>query len=384
MSEIQLPSQFESFAEARKQGFIAVKNLKEQGKKVAGVFCTYAPVELVLAAGAVPVGLCAFSDETIPEAEKVLPRNLCPLVKSSYGFAITDKCPYMYFSDLMIGETTCDGKKKMYELLGEIKNIHVMQLPQTQNDEASQELWYKEVLRLKDRIEHDFGVTISDEDIKAAIKIKNEERKLLKEFYELSKSCPPPITGAEQLKVLYGSQFKFDPEVKNREIQAAIDKVKADQANGVQNVSESAKRILITGCPLAGVTEKVVRAIEESGGVVVAYENCIGVKPVERLVDETMDPYQAIADRYLQIGCSVMSPNNNRLELLSRLVQEFKVDGVVEMTLQACHTYNLETTQIRKHMQKEEVPFISVETDYSTSDAAQLKTRLAAFIEMLA
>ncbi|MEL1135572.1 double-cubane-cluster-containing anaerobic reductase [Desulfitobacterium sp. THU1] len=383
MSENQLPSQFESFGEARQQGFLAVKNLKDQGKKVAGVFCTYAPLELVLAAGAVPVGLCAFSDETIPEAEKVLPRNLCPLIKSSYGFAITDKCPYMYFSDLMIGETTCDGKKKMYELLGEIKNLHVMQLPQSQNDEASKELWYKEVLRLKERIEQDFGVTITDENIKKAIKIKNEERKLLKEFYELSKACPPPITGAEQLKVLYGSQFKFDPGTKLRDIREAIDKVKADQANGVENVAKSAKRILITGCPLAGVTEKVVKAIEESGGVVVAYENCIGIKPIENLVDETIDPYQAIADRYLKIGCSVMTPNTNRMELLTRLVDEFKVDGVVEMTLQACHTYNLETAQIRNLMQKEEVPFISVETDYSTSDAAQLKTRLAAFIEML-
>lgn len=384
MSEIKLPSQFESFGDARKQGFIAVKNLKEQGKKVAGVFCTYAPVELVLAAGAVPIGLCAFSDETIPEAEKELPRNLCPLVKSSYGFAITDKCPYMYFSDLMIGETTCDGKKKMYELLGEIKNLHVMQLPQTQEDEASQELWYKEVLRLKERIEQDFGVTITDEDIKQAIKLKNEERKVLKEFYELSKACPPPITGSEQLKVLYGSQFKFDQEAKIQEIKELIEKIKADMANGVENVSKSAKRILITGCPLAGVTEKIVKAIEESGGVVVAYENCIGIKPIENLVDETMDPYKAIADRYLKIGCSVMTPNNNRLELLSRLVKEFKIDGVVEMTLQACHTYNLETATIRKHLQKEDVPFISIETDYSTSDVAQLKTRLAAFIEMLA
>lgn len=384
MSELSLPSQFESFGDARKQGFIAVKNLKEQGKKVAGVFCTYAPQELILAAGAVPIGLCAFSDETIPDAEKVLPRNLCPLVKSSYGFAITEKCPYMYFSDLMIGETTCDGKKKMYELLGKIKNMHVMQLPQNQTDEISKELWYQEVLRLKARIEQDFGVTITDEDIRAAIKTKNEERKVLKEFYELSKACPPPITGSEQLKVLYGSQFKFDQETKIREIREIIEKIKADQEKGVQNVSPSAKRILITGCPLAGVTEKVVKAIEESGGVVVAYENCIGIKPVERLVDETMDdPYRAIADRYLQIGCSVMTPNNNRFELLSRLVKEFKVDGVVEMTLQACHTYNLETAQIRELMQKEDVPFISIETDYSTSDVAQLKTRLAAFIEML-
>jgi benzoyl-CoA reductase/2-hydroxyglutaryl-CoA dehydratase subunit BcrC/BadD/HgdB len=383
MSQNALPSQFDGFADARKQGFLAVKNLKDEGKKVAGVFCTYSPVEIVLATGAVSVGICAFSDETTAEAEKVLPRNLCPLIKSSYGFAITDKCPYMFFADLVIGETTCDGKKKMYELLADIKNVHVLQLPQSQNDENSKELWYKEVLLLKERVEKDFGVVITDENIKAAIRIKNEERRLLKEFYELSKSCPPPITGAEQLKVLYGSQFKFDIEAKNKELRETIDKVKNDYENGVENVSKTAKRILITGCPLAGVTEKVVSAIEESGGVVVAYENCIGVKPAENLIDENVEPYRAISDRYLKIGCSVMTPDTNRYELLSELVKEFKVDGVVEMTLQACHTYAIETASIRSRLQKENVPFISVETDYSTSDTAQLKTRLAAFIEML-
>ncbi|MDR7870735.1 MAG: double-cubane-cluster-containing anaerobic reductase [Tissierellaceae bacterium] len=383
MTNNNLPSTFENFADARKEGFLTVKNLKDEGKKVVGTFCTYTPVEIFLAAGAVPVGLCAFSDETIPEAEKTLPSNLCPLIKSSYGFAITEKCPYMYFADMIVGETTCDGKKKMYELLGEIKNVHVMQLPQTQKDEVSKDMWYKEVLALKERVEKDFDVTITDEDIKKAIAIKNEERKLLQEFYGLSKSCPPPITGTEQLKVLYGSQFKFDYESKNQELRNIIDKVKKDYENGVENVSKDAKRILITGCPLAGVTEKVVTAIEESGGVVVGYENCIGAKTADRLVDENEEPYKALADRYLQIGCSVMTPDTNRYELLSELVEEYKVDGVVEMTLQACHTYAIETYEIRKLMQDKDIPFISVETDYSTSDVAQLKTRLAAFIEML-
>lgn len=383
MTNNNLPNEFENFADARKEGFLAVKNLKDEGKKIVGTFCTYTPVEIFLAAGAVQVGICSFSDETIPEAEKTLPSNLCPLIKSSYGFAVTEKCPYMYFADLIVGETTCDGKKKMYELLGEIKNVHVMQLPQTQSDEVSKDMWYKEVLALKEKVEQDFDVTITDEDIKKAITIKNEERKLLQEFYGLSKSCPPPITGSEQLKVLYGSQFKFDYEVKNKELRNIIDKVKKDYEDGVENVSKSAKRILITGCPLAGVTEKVVTAIEESGGVVVGYENCIGIKTADRLVDENEDPYKAIADRYLNIGCSVMTPDTNRYELLSEIVEEFQVDGVVEMTLQACHTYTIETSQIRKLMQNKDVPFISVETDYSTADVAQLKTRLAAFIEMV-
>ncbi len=384
MKENQLPKNFESFADARKQGFLHIKALKDAGKNVVGTFCTYTPAEVIMATGAVCVGICSFSDETIPEAERVLPRNLCPLIKSSYGFALTEKCPYMYFSDLLVGETTCDGKKKMYELLGELKDTHVLQLPQTQTDEVSKEMWYKEVLRLKDRLEEKFGVVITDEDIKAAIKLKNEERIVLKELYELSKACPPPISGAEQLKVLYGSQFKFDYNVKLHELRDTVAKIKQDYEKGERPVSESAKRILITGCPLAGATEKVVTAIEESGGVVVAYENCIGAKTVERLVDENEEPYKAIADRYLQIGCSVMTPDTKRYELLTRLIDEFQVDGVVEMTLQACHTYAVETQSIRRLVQDRDVPFISVETDYSAADSAQLKNRLAAFIEMMA
>ena len=383
MNNNVLPSTFENFADARKEGFLTIKNLKDEGKKVVGTFCTYTPVEILLAADIIPIGICSYSDETIPEAEKHLPSNLCPLIKSSYGFAITEKCPYMYFSDMIVGETTCDGKKKMYELLGEIKNVYVMQLPQTQDDEDSKKLWYEEVLKLKEKVEEEFDLIITEDKLRAAIKIKNEERRLLQEFYGLSKSCPPPITGAQQLEVLYGSQFKFDYESKNRELRSIINKVKKDYEDGVDNVSKSAKRILVTGCPLSGVTGKVVTAIEESGGVVVGYENCVGIKAADRLVDESIDPCKAIADRYLQIGCSVMTPDTNRYELLSQSVEEFKVDGVVEMTLQACHTYAIETSQIRKLMQDKDIPFISVETDYSTADLAQLKTRLGAFIEML-
>ena len=144
-------------------------------------------------------------------------------------------------------------------------------------------------------------------------------------------------------------------------------------------------RILITGCPIGGATEKVIRAVEDNGGVVVAFENCNGAKSFDKLVDEeNPDVYDALARRYLNIGCSVMTPNPNRLDLLDRLIDEFKVDGVVEMTLQACHTYNVESLSIRKFVnEKKEIPYINVETDYSQADIGQLNTRIAAFIEML-
>ena len=379
----ELPEVFESFAEARKQGFLAMKKIKDSGKGVVGLFCTYTPLEIFMAADLVSVGLCSTSDETIPDAEKVLPGNLCPLIKSSYGFAITDKCPYMYFSDLVVGETTCDGKVKMYELLGQEKNVHILELPRRQDTAEAMALWRAEIVRLKERVEKDFGVTITDDDLRDAIRRRNIERRLLKELYELSTLTPPPLTGLRQLQVLFGSQFKFDWEGKVAEIRNAIDSIRSAYDAGERPVSPQAPRILVTGCPMGGVTEKVIKVIEDAGAVVVVYENCTGAKQMDRQCREEGDPITNIAEHYLQIGCSVMTPDRNRFELLERLCGQFQVDGVVEMTLQACHTYAIEAHSIKTFLQSKQIPYLQLETDYGTADIGQLSTRAGAFVEML-
>lgn len=378
-----LPEIFEEFSEARRNGFIAAKTFKEQNKPMVGTFCTFMPQELPLAMGAATVSLCATSDETVGEAEKDLPRNLCPLIKSSYGFGKTDKCPYFYFSDLVVGETTCDGKKKMFELMGEYKPVHVMQLPNNPTTKEAHEMWKAEIIRLKESLEDQFKTTISEEDIKKAINLKNRERQTLKDFYSLGKLNPPAISGGDILKVLYGSTFKFDREETIKEVSALTQKVMQEYEAGKK--LEQKPRILITGCPIGGVTEKVVKAIEDNGATVVFYENCMGAKAVEDNVDESNpDVYEALAEKYLKIGCSCMSPNDNRFKLLDRAIDEYQVDAVVDVILQACHTYAVETMNVKRFVNdNKDKPYISVETDYSTSDIGQLNTRMAAFIEML-
>ena len=150
MKDLSLPKKFEEYVDIRKQGFIRAMDYKKNGGKIAGCLCTYTPQEILDAGGIGSVGLCGTSNETIPDAEKVLPKNLCPLIKSTYGFAMTEKCPYTYFSDIIIGETTCDGKKKMYELLGEIKDVHVMHLPQGKDRPYIYDNWYQECVYLKE------------------------------------------------------------------------------------------------------------------------------------------------------------------------------------------------------------------------------------------
>ena len=377
-----LPEVFEEFAEQRKKSFLGVKQLKDKGIPVIGSYCTYFPQEIAMVMGAASVSLCSTSDETIPDAERDLPKNLCPLIKSSYGFAITDKCPFFYFSDLVVGETTCDGKKKMYEYMSEFKDVYLMELPNTQGEEALK-LWKSEMIRFKEYLEKKFDVEITEEKLREAIKINNEGIRALKGLYEVMKNDPAPIKGQDLFKVLYGSTFKFDRSAIPGEVNALVDKIKKEYAEG--KMEEKKPRILVTGCPIGGATEKVIRAIEDNGGIVVTYESCSGAKSIDKLVDEdNPDVYDALARRYLNIGCSVMTPNPNRLELLGRLIDEYRVDGVVEMILQACHTYNVESLGIRRFVnEKKGKPYISVETDYSQADIGQLNTRIAAFIEML-
>ena len=200
----------ESLSKARENGFSELEQLKKSGKKVVGTYCLFAPYEVIAASGALPVSLCGMKEEPIAHAEKHLPRNLCPLIKSSYGYAITGTCPYFFYSDLVVGETTCDGKKKMFEYLGNITPVHVMRLPDSNTREEDFASWKQEIRYLKERIEKDLGLEITEENLQHAINEKNEERRVFREFYELSKLDPPPLSGLEVFRVLFSSGYAFD------------------------------------------------------------------------------------------------------------------------------------------------------------------------------
>lgn len=378
----ELPEIFEEFAEQKKQSFLTIKEFKEKGTPIIGAYCSYFPREIAIAMGAVPVGLCSSSEETVQIAESILPKNICPLIKSSYGYAISDRCPYFHFSDLVVGETTCDGKKKMYEMMAEFKDVFVMELPNIQSEKGL-ELWKQEIIRLRHYLEEKFQVVITEDDIKHAIQIENRRRIALKRLYEVMKLDPVPIMGMELLDVLYGSKYKLNLEKVPKELDALTNQILEEYEEKPKK--EHRPRILITGCPIGGDSKKVVKAIENNGGVVVAFENCTGAKVIDKLVDENNpDVYDAIAKKYFYIGCAIMTPNDNRIELLGRMIDDFKVDGVVEMILSGCHSVQMESISVRNFVNEEKhIPFLDIVTDYSQGDIGQLNTRMAAFIEML-
>lgn len=383
-NKLNLPANFESYSDARKGGFLRMKQLKDSGKKVVGMFCSFVPVELIYAAGALPIGLCAFTDEPIPAAEANLPRNLCPLIKASYGFALTDTCPYFYFSDLVVGETTCDGKKKMFELLNEIKETYVMQLPHSR-DAAALVYWRDQVIAFKEKLESFFGVTITEDAIRDAIRMKNREREVVRKYMELGKLNPAPMTGYEMGTRVDAGSFSFDLDKRCDVIEERTAEVIAEWEATKKGTTSDRPRILVTGCPNAGVREKVIRAVEELGADVVAFDTCNGIREKVELVDESNpDVYEALAKKYLDINCSVMSPNESRREYMGKMIDDYQVDGVIEVVLQSCHTYDVEAFYIKRFTTQEKgIPYLGIETDYSQSDKGQINTRLSAFLETI-
>lgn len=383
-NKLNLPADFESYPEARKRGFLRMKELKDSGAKVVGLFCSFVPVEIIYAAGALPVGLCSFTDEPIPAAESRLPKNLCPLIKASYGFALTDTCPYFYFSDLVVGETTCDGKKKMFELLGELKQTYVMQLPHSRSTESLR-FWKSEIIAFKEKVEQFFGVTITDEELRKAIHRKNHEREVMRAYLELGKLDPAPMSGYEMGTRLDAGSFSFDLDQRCRLVEERTAEIRAEWEANRKGKPSLKPRLLVTGCPNAGVREKVIRAVEEMGADIVAFDTCNGMRDKVELVDESNpDPYEALAIKYLNINCSVMSPNDSRKEYLEKMIDEYHVDGVIEIVLQSCHTYDVEAYFIKRMVtEKKHLPYLNIETDYSQADKGQISTRLAAFLETI-
>lgn len=241
----------ERFAHLREEALEKIRQVKEKGVKVAGTYCTYAPQEIMLAAGIFLVSLCGTKQEPIAAAEKVLPPALCPLIKSSYGFAATDTCPFFYFADFLVAETTCDGKKKMYELLAQYKPLHLLQLPQEQNSPEAKAFWLAEVQKLKQYLEQQFSVRITEEKLRQAISLLNRERKALKRVFDLNQRVPAPLSGMEMLTVAHNRGFYPDKEELIGLLEGLADVVSAEAVK-----EKEGPRLLLTGVPVGLGSER--------------------------------------------------------------------------------------------------------------------------------
>jgi benzoyl-CoA reductase/2-hydroxyglutaryl-CoA dehydratase subunit BcrC/BadD/HgdB len=368
--------------EATKRTLGYLQKQREKGKNIVGIYCGYAPLEVIRAMGAAPAVLCAFANKTIEAAETVLPANLCPLIKSSYGFLKTDTCPFFAISEAVIAETTCDGKKKMFELISDIKPMYVMDLPQLPDEKEALDNWTVMIKKLKGFLETTFDRKIDDKEVEKEIKETNIKNKLMNKIFDFAALTPTPLSWLELYDLTYLGQASTTQDMLGI-LNDCVAKLEKRVADGVYHGEKNSPRVLVTGCPVGGDATKVFKIIEEVGGVIVALDSCTGMKAYSGTIPEnTPDPYAAVARRYLELPCSCMTPNNRRLTEMDKMIERFKPDVVIDVVLHACHSYNVESHKIKEHvMGKHKMPFLKIETDYSQSDVEQIRTRVEALLE---
>jgi len=358
---------------------------QEKGGKVFGTFCVYVPDEVILAAGAISTGLCGGSQFWVQGGEKVLPPNTCPLIKASVGARLDKTCPFFRIADIYIGETTCDGKKKAWEILQEEVPVYVMDLPQMKRPQDIA-AWEEEIELFIQKVTEVTGNKVTVEDLNKAITIVNNKRRALSRLYNLRKNSPIPISGKDVLLI---SQIAFfdDPERFAGQINNLCDELDARVQKGEGVFANDTPRIMITGTPLAIPNWKLHHIIETSGAAVVVEENCTGVRYFENLVDEAQVSLEgqkkALAERYMNINCACFTPNTGRIDDILRLAKEYKVDGIIDCSLQFCNLYSTESYLVQKALKQADIPMIHIETDYSDQDFGQLQTRIEAFLEMI-
>jgi benzoyl-CoA reductase/2-hydroxyglutaryl-CoA dehydratase subunit BcrC/BadD/HgdB len=359
---------------------------KDQGRKVIGTFCVFVPEELILAVDAICVGLCAGAELGFEEAEKYLPRNTCSLIKSAFGFKLAKVCPYIEATDLIVGENTCDGKKKAYESYQDIVgNLYVMDLPQMKS-EHGKALLKEEYMKFARKLEELSGKKITVESLKKGIEVVNAKRAAIQRLAKLRNADPTPISGLDAL--LANQVFFYDnPERFTASVNAICDELEVRIKQGSGVAPKGAPRILVSGCPMAVPNWKVPFVVESSGAIIVGEEMCTGERGTQNLVKtnggSVDDIIDGIVDRYIDIDCAIFTPNPSRLNHIKEMVKEYKADGVLHYGLQFCQPYQIESKSVERELEDAGTPVLLIETDYSQEDAGQIKTRVEAFIERI-
>ncbi len=358
---------------------------KAAGGTVIGTFCVYAPEEIIRAVGGVGVGLCSGAEWAYDQVEQLVPRNTCALIKSAMGFKIGRVCPYVESSNLIVGETTCDGKKKAYELLGEMAPMHIMELPQMKRPEDLA-LWRGELDKFVAKLEEVSGRTLTFESLQQAIKEVNDKRRALQRLNAARAASPVPISGRDALLAVQVAFYDDVPRFTEM-VNKIADELEERVAEKRGVAPADAPRVLITGCPMSIPNWKAHNLVEKAGGVVVAEELCTGSRYFERLVREdattTDGLLDDIAERYLDINCACFTPNPDRMDDVIRLARQYKADGILHYSLQFCTPYQIEVTSVERAAEAAGLPMLRIDTDYSTEDVGQLRTRVEAFLEML-
>ncbi len=369
-----------------------IREQKKAGKKIIGYSCMFAPIELILAANAIPIRIGSGWYDAAKLGDRIMPVEICPIIRSTIGAKMVNLSPYLELSDAIINPLTCDGRTKLSEILSDYKTVWCMSPPRVKDDPQSLTLWKKEIQVIKEKIEKLTGNKITRKNLKASIELMQRATKAFRRLQDLRKGIPV-ITGRDAMLV---NQTSLWDNIKRwtQKTNELCDELEKSVEQKEWACYPDTPRVMVTGTPMLWPDSwKVPNIIEESNpkGLLVVDEQCSGDRilydPVG--VDEwTMsDMLDAISERYLMAStCPCFTSehgNEDRVNWIIDRIKEYKVDGVIYYVVRGCILYAMEYARIKRILDRIGIPVYYLDTEYTREDVGQMKTRIEAFLEML-
>ena len=353
-----------------------IKEWKDQGGKVVGWLCTYIPEEIIHAAGMLPVRVLGDS-VNIMDADAYLYANTCFFARSCLELGLKKGYDFL---DALVAGNTCDPVRRLYDVWRKYLPVDTMQIISIPHKvtERAYEFYSNELNALKERLEEVRGELISKESLKESIALYNRTRVLLKELYELRKGEQPQVSGAETLDIIRAS-WRMPRSLYNKTLEILLPELKNRAP-----LPKARARLLISGSLLDQAD--FIQAIENLGVWVVTDELCTGTRYFWYLVNNHLEPLDALARRYLdRPPCARMRPYTRRVKHILELVKDFGVDGVIYEIIKFCELYGHDKPMVREDLERENIPVLELDLEYGAGGSAlgQVKTRVEAFLEML-
>ena len=369
-----------------------IREAKENGEKVIGYMCLLAPTELILAADAIPIHVNSGWYDTAKLGDRVVPVEVCPVVRSTIGAKMIGLSPYLELSDALINVLTCDGITKLGEILSDYKPVWTMTIPRVKDSAQSLRLWNDEIKTTKSQIETLTGNKIDRKKLRSAIELTQKATKAFRRLQEIRKGAPV-IMGRDAM--LVNQTYMWD-DIKRwtEKTEALCDELEKRVQKKMWACPPETPRVMVTGTPMIWPDNWKLPTLIEEGtpqGVLVADELCSS----ERLlydpvgVDEwnMNDMYNAIGERYLMAStCPCFTSadgNEDRINWLLNKIKEWNIQGVIYYVHRGCMLYAMEYTRVKKVLDSINVPVYYLDTEYTREDVGQMKTRVEAFLEML-
>jgi len=349
--------------------------LAKNGGEVVGCFCSYAPEEIIYAAGLLPVRMLG-SHEPQDVTEPHIFGMFCPFCRDVLAQGLKGR--YDYMKGIMIAQSCLHLRQSFTSWKNHVPvdYAYYLYMPSKVQTEHARPYLKGELEKFKQSLEGWTKKTITTEGLQESARLYNENRRLMHEVYDLRKGPNPPVTGLEAM-VMVAASFFVDKKDHNAELERILPELKSRTLN-----RDVGSRLMIVGSE--DDDTEFVRMVESVGATIVADDHCTGSRYFWNLTRFDGDIMQNIADRYIdRPPCPSKDwEERKRFPHILQIAKDAKVDGAILIQQKFCDPHECEIPLLANYLKQNDIPTLFLEFDV-TVPLGPLRVRVEAFLEIL-